>query len=288
MINVFFVTGMFGSTVEYVLRSFTKEYENISIKSVVIRDDGSMHSYRKQFHPCTLDELVKSVDADISTPIYPIEECHLPEILEAFQHQVAFGKSILIHANSLQSAEINMLFQYYKIATKHKDLGVFCGNNTHNIINWNKNYQHWTQMQVWELREWLSLFYTAWVQEWIDSQYQVPTTFLKIQNTDLLYNTATTLNNIIDFAGLTIDKPMDDFVLKWQQKQQYVVDEFDTLNQILINTLNQKDYEWKPVCIISEAIIQQRLRSNGFEIRCDGLNTFPTNAKTLYSLLEKC
>jgi hypothetical protein len=250
-----------------------------------------MHTFSKQFHPSSLDDLGKFIDANITTPIYPFKDCRLPEILEKFQNQIAFEKSILMYADSLQSAELNLLFMYHKVANGLElklGLGTFCGNNVHNIVNWNKNYQHWSDMQHWELREWLSLFYPIWVQDWMESCNQVPDTFLKIQNTDLLYNTKDTLINIINFAGLTIDKPLDNFVTKWQQKQQYIVSKFDTLDQIMFDTLAQKDYEWKPLCIIGEAIIQQRLRIKNFEIRCDGLNTFPTDSKTLYSLLEKC
>ena len=288
MINIFFVPGMFGSTIEHVLRSYTDEYTPID---AVILDDGSMHSYVKEFHPQSLNALQQFVDADITTPIYPFKEGDLPTILKAFQTQIESGKSILMYADSLQSAELNLLFQYYKIVNGSKlkkSLDIICGDNAHNIINWNKNYQHWSQMQFWELREWLSLFYPHWVQEWIESQYQVSDIFLKIQNTELLYNTKDTLIDIINFVGLTINKSLDNFITEWQQKQQYIVAEFDTLDQIVFNTLAKKDYKWKPLCIVSEAIIQQRLRSKNFEIRCDGLNTFPTESKTLYSLLEKC
>ena len=288
MINIFFVPGMFGSTIEYVLRSFTKEYTPVTCSIV---DDGSMHSFKKQFHPLSLDDLGNSVYSDINTPIYPFKKSHLPEIIELFQKQVMDKKSVLIYADSLQSAELNMLFQYYKIANGSRlklGLDIFCGDNAQNIINWNKKYRHWSDMQYWELREWISLFYPQWVQEWIMSQHQVPNGFLKISNTDLLYNTKDRLIDIVNFTKLTISKQLDDFVTKWQQKQQYIVSEFDTLDQIMSNTLSQKDFSWCPLCIIGEAIIQQRLRAEKFEIRCDGLNTFPTDAKTLYSLLEKC
>jgi hypothetical protein len=288
MINIFFVPGMFGSTVEYVLRTFTAEHDYPKLD---IQNDGSMHLFFKECHPTSINDLGKFIESDINTPIYPFKECSLPEILKGFQNQIVSGKSILMYADSLQSAELNMLFQYYKIANGSVlkfGLDIFCNGNTHNIVNWNKNYQHWSELQHWELREWLSLFYSSWVQEWIVSQNQVPDSFLKIQNIDLLYNTKDALTNIINFTGLTISKPLDNFVNEWQQKQQYIVSEFNTLDQIVSNTLAQEDYEWKSLCIISEAIIQQRLRSKGFEIRCDGLNTFPTNTKMLYSLLEKC
>jgi hypothetical protein len=289
MINIFFVPGMFGSTVEYVLRSFTKEH--VPVESAVINDDGSMHSFSKQFHPKSLDSLDKFVDSDINTPIYPFKECHLPEILKFFQTRIGNGKSILIYADSLRSAELNILFQYYKIAFgKHIKLGleIFAGKNDHNIINWNPEYKNWIEMKPWEFREWFSLFYVSWVQEWIESPSQVSDTFLKIKNIDILYDTKNTFLKIINFCNLTVSKELDSFVDEWTDKQKYIVNEFDLLDKIMDHTVNNQEFNWKPISIVSEAIIQQRLRTKGYEIRCDGLNTFPVDSKTLYSLLEKC
>jgi len=104
----------------------------------------------------------------------------------------------------------------------------------------------------------------------------------------MLYDTKLSLIKIINHCGLTPDGDIDSFVTKWQLAQQYVVDEFDLLDHIVDSAINQKDFSWSPTHVIAEAIVQQRLRTCGYEIRCDGLNNFPTDAKTLYNLLEKC
>jgi hypothetical protein len=143
-------------------------------------------------------------------------------------------------------------------------------------------------MQPWELREWFSLFYVPWVQEWIESQHQVPDTFLKVHNTDMLYDTKNTCRRIFKFLNLTETGDLDSFVSDWTEKQQYIVDEFNLLDQICKHTVDNTDFTWHQVNIIAEAIVQQRLRTLGYEIRCDGLNTFPTDSKTLYSKLERC
>jgi hypothetical protein len=292
MIHIFFVPGMFGSTVEYVLRSFTLDYEPIDGR---LLSDGSMHSFQKEFHPLDIFEIknFKGYHQDlITTPIYPFKQTHLPEILNNFKLLLLNSRPLLIYADSIRSAELNLLFQYHKIATGslRRGLGIFCGENAHNIVNWNANYKSWQEMEAWELREWFSLFYNTWVNEWIDSCNQVPNNFLKILNTDLLLNTKDTLLKIIDFCNLTLNPSanFDQFVTEWQNKQNYVVEEFNLLDQILENSLNKIDYDWKDLNIIAESIIQQRLRTIGYEIRCDGLNIFPTNSISLYNLLEKC
>jgi hypothetical protein len=279
---------MFGTTVEFVLRSFSNKFNKVD---GTVLSDGSMHSFTKEFHPTVINSIIPESTPDISTPIYPFKTHHFPEILQVFLDNQLVDKAIILYADSLQAAELNILFQYHKIAFGKKikcGLGIFCNNNTHNIVNWNQNYTHWDQMQPWELREWFSLFYVPWIQEWIESQYQSPDTFLKVRNTDMLYDTKNTFNRIFKFLNLTETGDLDSFVSNWAEKQQYIVDEFDLLDQICKHTVDNNDFTWYQVNIIAEAIVQQRLRALGYEIRCDGLNTFPTDSKTLYSLLERC
>jgi hypothetical protein len=289
MIHVFFVAGMFGSTIEYVLRRFTQEYDS---PDVDIKFDGSMHLAPKEMHICDIDTVVylKETHPDsITTPTYPFNTLHLPEILDHYRPYLEKNRLILMHAKDLRSAELNMLFQYHKCSVGFSQgLDIFCENNAHNIVHWNPAYKHWKEMQTWELREWFSLFYAEWIQEWIQSQNQVPDDSLKIINTDLLYDTESTLIKIINHCGLTLDGDLSSFVTKWQRAQQYVVDEFGLLDFIVDSTINQKEFSWQPTHLIAEAIVQQRLRTHGYEIRCDGLDIFPTDSKTLYNLLEKC
>jgi hypothetical protein len=293
MIHVFFVPGMFGSTIEYVLRSYTEEYNGIE---TAILDDGSMHSYdHTGFSDLTaIDEFFQKnaqLPDSITSPAYPLHHSHLPEILARYQlYTSSKDRSILLYAPDRNSAELNILFQYYKIAKgmRSKGLDIFSRNNLHNIVNWNKNYTHWNQMQSWEWREWFSLFYSSWVQEWIDSKNQVQNNFFVVTNTDMLYNTEHCLKDIISFCSLTAKSGLSEFVRKWQSKQQYIIDEFKLLDKIVVSTTNNQLLTWLPISIVSEAIIQQRLREIGYEIRCDGLNNFPSDSESLYNLLEKC
>lgn len=295
MIHVLFVPGMFGTTVEYVLRSFTKEY--VSLDKVPVCNDGSMHNFGKELHPLqreTIAEFFNTLQSDsITTPIYPFPNDGLTDIIDAIkQYSSSYDtdKRVLIHASSLQGAELNVLFQYHKIAFGEKinlGLTIFCNNNSHNVIKWNPDYTSWKDMQPWELREWFSLFYVEWVQEWINSQNQVEDAVLKIDHRDILDNFLPTMSTIIKHCGLTETSELEDFAREWRSKQQYIVDEYNLLAQIVDSSINCQLLSWEPINVIAEAIVQQRLRALGYEIRCDGLNTFPTDSKTLYNLLEK-
>ena len=292
MIHVFFVPGMFGTTLEYVLRNYSNEYTSIDAD---VLPDGSMHSFWKEFHPCRQSEIksqLKHITSNsITTPIYPFRDLKLPGILEKYTEYInGTSKEILVHAANPRDAELNMLFQYHKIATGSYQLGldIFCSGNEHNITNWNADYKHWSQMRPWEIREWFSLFYVAWVQEWIESQHQVGANFYKVSNIEILENLPQVARKILQHCDLTESSGLDDFAMHWRSKQQYIMDEFDLLDRVVECTINNVPFSWKPVNIIAEAIVQQRLRAVGYEIRCDGLDTFPTDSRTLYNLLEKC
>lgn len=278
---------MFGSTVEFVLRSYTDKFNKVDGE---VLSDGSMHSFHKAFHPTDIKSITPKSVADISTPIYPSTTHHFPEILQAFLDNQLIHNAIILYADSLRAAELNLLFQYHKIAFGKKinlGLALFCNSNTHDFVTWNQNYTCWNQMQPWELREWFSLFYVQWVQEWIESQHQSPDTFLKVRNTDILYDTKNTFERIFKFLNLTEIGELDLFITDWSQKQQYIVDEFDLLDRIVDCSINNQPLEWQPINLISEAIVQQRVRAKGYEIRCNGLDIFPTNAIMFNTLLEK-
>jgi hypothetical protein len=113
---------MFGSTVEFVLRSFTDKFNKVNGEVV---EDGSMHSFSKAFHPGDMNLIKADSKVDISTPIYPFKTNHFPEILKAFLDNELVDQAVILYADSLRAAELNLLFQYHKIAFgKNLNLGL--------------------------------------------------------------------------------------------------------------------------------------------------------------------
>lgn len=304
MIAIFFVPGTFGSMIEYSIRCHSLEYSDQKTvlvdvqndgKRSVILDDGSVHSYKKMNHfgckKTALQQIQNITTDSILTPIYPFSDLHLNDVLSIYQDILLQSRNVLVYIKDLRDAELNMLFQYHKIAFGRRarlGLSIFCGDNSKNIVQWNPDYTHWSEMQRWELREWLSLFYPSWTQEWIESIDQVDVSWLTVTSADLLYQTVSTMDRIMQHCRLTKQGDLESFLIRWRSKQQYVIDRFSNLERIVRCTTEQIEYSWNELDIISETIIQQRLREKRFEIRCDGLNTFPTDSKSLYNLLEAC
>lgn len=259
-------------------------------------DDGSMHSFKKEHHITNVKELDDFLGSDrsinaITTPNYPFKEFKLPELIGYFSTIPTWNTDtkILVHQKNLRQAELNLLFKYYKVCTGNVNagIGVLFGDSEKNWRQWNPAYSHWRQMQPWELREWFSIFYPGAVEEFITAPQHVTDEWLIIGNDDILYDTQRALETIIEHCGLTTHGDLKNFVKQWQRAQRYIVDEFDLLDQIVQCSIQKQPLKWNPLNIISESIIQQRLRTLGYEIRCDGLNTFSTDSKMLYNLLEQ-
>ena len=301
MIHILFVPGTFGTTVQYAVRQFDKNLIDNRIfylEDELILPDGSMHSFVKTGHYCLLQDLNNfldnKIDQDIviTSPIYPMSDAHAEPIIKLFCERRPNDKYIFIYVADLDQAEITILAHYHKISTGSLNMTIetICGDNVHNIINWNPLYTSWSQMQPWELREWFSIFYPGWCQEWIDAKQYVPATWLLVSSGDILANTSETLLEIINHVGkfdADSESEFDNFANKWRLKQQYLIDEHATIKNIVEYTISNTPYTWGKLNVISEAIIQRKLRSHGYEIKCHNLNEFPTDSTTLYNLLKK-
>ena len=283
---------MFGSTIEFCIRNFSNEYQSKLTNELesYIRADGTLHSVTKELHLTSdkMPDILKqygSSSTAISTPIYPTQRKHFPEIINTLYENSDFknNKNVLLFADTLSAAELNLYFQYYKIATGSHDTGLKMG-----LGIFFNHREDWQELDYWELREWFSIFYTNWIQEWTESYQNVQKDFLTVSNVDFLYHPKQCLERIFEHCELTFNqKDIDKFVKMWQNKQQYIINNENLCRDIIANTIEQLDFSWESTNIVQEAIIQKRLRDCGYEIKCWNLNTFPTNTEQLYNLLEK-
>jgi len=290
MIHILFVPGSFGSMLEWAMRNYSLEY---SAPTTLEMPDGSMHGFKKMCHPLSKDDLnkIKSFPNNtITTPIYPLPDYHADEIIDFFKSD-EFLKDfvILIQIKDLVVAEKIMLMHYYKISLRNKSVDHFCGNSIHDIVNWNSSYQHYSEMKPWEFREWLSIRYTAWVQEWIEAKNNINENWHAISPIDLVDDYFGVLTKCLDYLGLSFKENTnaDAVVKQWCLKQTKILQEHDLIMNIVNSTVSNVYLEWPMLNPISEAMIQKRLRDQGYEIKCYNLNEFPTNSSDLHNLLER-
>lgn len=289
MIHIFFVPGMHGSMLEHVLDAYTLERSG---DRHPIQSDGSMHGFGKAAHAVDPGELARLDDDVITTPIYPTVDADFAALVHQYSALPTWesDRKILVHAPDLRWCEINMLFQYHKIArgTVNRGLDIFFGPAQTNITQWNPNYQTHADMRPWELREWISLFYADWVQPWMLSAQQVQSDWLVIANRDIVELTLSTVNRIMTFCGLTPRLDLADFLEDYRKQQSYVIREHVAAHNFVDFALRNRQLELEqPLSVVAEAMIQQHLRQCGWEIECDGLDTLPLDTLQLRTLMYR-
>jgi hypothetical protein len=281
MIIVLYPAGAFGTTVEYCLRQFSNELTKVV---ATIADDGSMHTFKKELHPATIDELVQNMhdDFDIVTPLYPARDYLTPrqthdrlvEVVRADQ------KVLVIYFSSVKMAVRNQLFCHYKLP------GYLDSVLKDKHTAWNVDYDSWTDMRPFELREALS-FYIDQQLEHLVVEKNKNNNWMYVTVDDILYDFEPTILAIMAHFQLTVDSSQNigEFYSAWLAKQKYILDEFAQIEQIINSLDSGTDLAWNKLSIMGEAIIQSTLRSAGSDIACHALDQFPTNTATLRGVI---
>ena len=250
-----------------------------------------MHSYaegvnKKEFHPIYLNdlELLKTNSYQIATPVYPGLEHSLPitAVLKIKDMIRNLGPTIIVCLDTIKIAERNELFLYHKLQSSDIYLNVVLKDKAK---SWNPNYECYTDMQQYELREALS-FHIDYLTNCVDVRSVVEPDWLCITPDDILYNFEHTIIKIMDHCELTQDTTRDinEFYQLWYQKQQYIIEEFDLINDI-VQSVNEDSITWPGLSILGEAIVQARLRTQGLDMACYMVNDFPDNTIDLKKIL---
>lgn len=106
---------------------------------------------------------------------------------------------------------------------------------------------------------------------------------------DLLYNFKKVILEIQDFSQLDFKTDLNQLLPYHNQmlsvQQHRTQDEL--CNDIIDSVLTSRSKHWNSLPMPSQSWIQWRLRDLGYEIKCDGLDTFPTNSVQLQELIYK-
>jgi hypothetical protein len=277
MIHILFPGGAFGSTLEYCLRNFSQEFDSIDAD---VLTDGSMHGYKKEFHPVTVEEF-QNIDAtmQIITPVYPNRSLlSVSDTINEFIKVSGNHKVIFVILNTTTLVERNWLYFYHKIGIDPQVCQL-------DPTPWNKNYKSFNDMNIWEQRELLSYIINDTMAEYLSANDIGLPNWLTITTDDILFNFRKTLEQLFKYLELTLNPDgLDTFIYGWSQKQQYVLDEMKLIDDILINFQNKNVLEWGSLSLMGEAIVQSRLARLGYEFRCYNLTQFPTSTTELFKL----
>lgn len=150
----------------------------------------------------------------------------------------------------------------------------------------------WEQIPPWVKREFLSYYLMpAWHDqlEWyLPDRYHNPKC-VWIYLSDLLFDFESTLEKIVAHIGLTVQLPVKDLTPFHQTNlslQQFVGQD-QLCHRIVSTAIAGESYDWSGLSLPSEAWVQWQLRNLGYEVRCHGLDIFPSNSVQLTKLLYK-
>jgi len=282
-IIIFFPAGGFGSTIEYCIRKFSKEFETIETQ---VLDDGSMHGFSKEAHLIWHNsfETLKTSTGKIFTPVYPnLNHTTVTDTILQLKLFDDNSKVIFVTLDNQQAVEKNEFFGFYKIPNK-----IMLQSKIENIRQWNSEYKTVFNMQRWELREYLSLTYEDFIPMMTGAHGLTEPSWLNINPQNLLDNFTETIKKIILYLNLTLDdeQGLQVFSKLWLSKQQYIINKHKIMQNIFEKTLQNENFTWESLDIVSEALLQYKFKQRGIMLQCFALNDFPTSTKSLIQCFD--
>lgn len=142
----------------------------------------------------------------------------------------------------------------------------------------------------WIKREFLSLYLMpAWLAqtEWTRMLSWYHPKCCVVTVSQLLYDFESSIERIGAHCGFTFAKPVSVLLPYHQEnlKLQKFTNQDQICKQVVDSIVNNQHLDWNDLTLISESWVQWQLRNLGYEIRCHGLDTFPTNSIQLKELL---
>jgi len=200
----------------------------------------------------------------------------------------AWTKSNIKPTESLEAYESQR--QWMHDNTGHGDLffPLWTSDNWDKLRIWCKiSINPWTDndMEIWQLREKLSFFDQTNILAYAPLMKNASLDHSMVIDILLIKEAFTlTIQRIMQFLNKPILKNNFDMVYESWIKQQVHSNKDNMINDICNNVETDKDFAFdQPLTCLDEIGIQHALRSQGYEIECDGLNVFP---KTMYELRE--
>jgi hypothetical protein len=148
------------------------------------------------------------------------------------------------------------------------------------------------QIPIWVLREFLSFYLIpSWRDqvEWylLDRWTHPKCKFVLVR--DLLTNFEASILNIKHHCNLTFVKDIsviEPYHNQMLSLQKYLDQDF-ICHQIVDSTVSGTNFVWSDLPLPSQSWVQWKLRELGYELRCNGLDIFPSNSIHLQNLLYK-
>lgn len=281
--------GSYGTYLEWCLTTL------ISVENIVppFTDIGNSHRFRGNFlnNINRWDAVGLRNDIDQFVRLHPKTKQH-ESLSDNMNYLCDTADSVVYLYPDKESVLFLLNNSVYKVTPEWWEY------NFGSVIDINKIYKNWpveegtkiNDMPEWVRREFMSLYLVpAWFDrhEWYHiDRWSHPKCCVVTVN-QLLHNFENTINRIKTHCNLQFKKNVAELMPYHEQnlKLQKYINQDQLCGQIISSIIEDQVFEWEKLTLTSEAWIQWQLRNRGFEIRCHGLDTFPTNSVQLKELL---
>jgi hypothetical protein len=287
---ILYPPGCYGTYVDWILRVLTTD---LNVESP-FNDDGASHQIKES-------NWIKGIsywdDYVQSSNNYPFVRMH-PKISNKESVSTSIEKILKDTKNLilLEPTETTILLainNQFSKACENWWAYQFSNSFDVNVLknNWplDNTSTDYNSFPIWVKREFLSFYF---MPMWFDQveygvERPIDDRVLIVYIDDLLYNFEQTVKKMILHIGRKQTKDIATIKLLHQYNvslQQFTNQDY-ICNEIIKSVIENINFSWKPITLLSESYIQWKLREMGFEIMCNELNTFPTNSLQLKELL---
>lgn len=284
MIHILFTAGSFGSTIEYIVRRFSKEFE---LEDANILPDGSMHTFQKAYHAQSSYDIqqLKSQQSSVSSILYPNKDLLSADVISLVKSNIeATHKVVFISCPTIQDYTLVTLCTFAKTNVGN-DIVKYLNGNAH---RWNSNYCSVDDMKRWEKRELMSLTLFDIMNQIINCADQVLPNWFTLSPSDIvadIYGASIKILNYLDFT-IVDHEQLQKFTQQWIIAQQSYINQSELINLITNKIINKEQFVWRQLLFIEEVLLQCQLLYFGYNIHCNDLDEFPTDAVTFNKLIS--
>ena len=278
-----FVPGSAASTIELILRSCTDlDTLPLSADIALNRKDPSLvngHGH-KQWHPLDKHQLMhpnfEPATDNIFTPIVPMTDFKGEQIFEYIsQAYTTEQRFFYLGPSNPTSIEFALITQQ-KTGLLVQDLIQALKPG---MKNWNEK-----KLDHWEWREYFSLTVPQWWLSEMKTQWDLAKSlgFYCIDTRDIFDNFQKINLEVIQHIGCNIvdNDRFEQKINQWQHGQNKIWQQWENYVQYKDTILDKANYDVDLFGdLVLESVIQYHLRERGIELKCYGLNKFPTSGE---------
>jgi len=289
MLVICFPGGGFGHTIEYSIKHFSQEHGPIEDLNP-LTSTGSMHNYWLENLVINYDKsILEEIDRDrilsIHYPTHSIEDYHVSTD-NSFKYINSYltekDKVIFVYCKSLGSVELITSMLHEKV----DDDALMALIDLKCARAWNPEIKKVTDLEIWQLRELLSIQFNNKIDAFLNVDQHIKKHWFSVTPEEIVQDLSGFIDKAISYVGWSrnsIDSSI--FVAKWRENQDKIIVRQNLIDDIINNTLSNSEMNWDKLNLIDECHIQARLLRQGYELKCHGLNIFPTNSVELIKLL---